>query len=864
MRDPPVKKTLYWCDRCDLPLIGRKCGCGAEGRAVPLLQPYDVRPALAYDRELITTLLREKFGEVPLPRVVLLNKTGGLDRNELVIVHGERLGWLSFDPVDRRFRFDPAPEGLPFILPHATRGIIDLDTAIDPSEGRPSGRIGGKRFRVRTDEPEGSIIVRYGDRYGTGVLKEGYLRVKEVRPIPARNNRDPGWDLVVERNRHHLKNLERHAIRAIRQHMKDRPRANVSFSGGKDSMAVLAIARKAGVTEAFFIDTGIEFPETVAFVEEQGVEIIRRGGDFWAAVQKAGPPAKDHRWCCKLLKLNPLKLYLADTGPCVTIQGNRWYESWNRADLDITSQNPANPLQLNISPIRNWRALEVYLYLWWQKIPYNPLYDQGFERIGCYLCPAMLESEAELLRGIHPEFAARWEGFLGQWAEARGLPPEFAEWGLWRWKKLPPKMQELCRSRNITLSERPAAPAPAPAVPERKKDTMSCEHVRKDFSMVSDLIYLDSAATSLSPEPVLEAMLEFERNYRANVGRGVHRLAQIATQRYWHAHEKVASFIGGEKGTTVFTKNTTEAINMVARGLGLRKGDKVVTTILEHHSNLLPWMELRRLGVELEIVDIRPDYTPDLEALEAAVNGKTRLVTLTHASNAVGVITPVEEVAHICQEKGSLLLVDGSQSVPHLPVNIQKIGADFLCFSGHKMLGPTGTGVLWMKEPVLAPSDLGGGMIETVTKTGYTLAEGYQRYEAGTPHIAGGIGLGAAVDYLSGIGMDKIRRHEEDLATRLIEGLKGIEEVSVYAHPDLAGRIGVVSFNVAGYHPHEVAQALDENADIMVRSGHHCCMPLMERLGLPKGTVRASVYLYSTVHEVDTLLATVQELGRGR
>ena len=864
MRDPPVKKTLYWCDRCDLPLIGRKCGCGAEGRAVPLLQPYDVRPALAYDRELITALLREKFGEVPLPRVVLLNKTGGLDRNELVIVHGERLGWLSFDPVDRRFRFDPAPEGLPFILPHATRGIIDLGTAIDPSEGRPSGRIGGKRFRVRTDEPEGSIIVRYGDRYGTGVLKEGYLRVKEVRPIPARNNRDPGWDLVVERNRHHLKNLERHAIRAIRQHMKDRPRVNVSFSGGKDSTAVLAIARKAGVTEAFFIDTGIEFPETVAFVEEQGVEIIRRGGDFWAAVQKAGPPAKDHRWCCKLLKLNPLKLHLADIGPSVTIQGNRWYESWNRADLDITSQNPANPLQLNINPIRNWRALEVYLYLWWQKIPYNPLYDRGFERIGCYLCPAMLESEAELLRGLHPEFAARWEGFLRQWAEARGLPPEFAEWGLWRWKTLPPKMQELCRSRNITLHERPAAPAPAPAEPGKKEDMMSCEHVRKDFSMVSDLIYLDSAATSLSPEPVLGAMLEFERNYRANVGRGVHRLSQIATQRYWHAHEKVARFIGGEKGTTVFTKNTTEAINMVSRGLGLRKGDKVVTTILEHHSNLLPWMELRRLGVELEIVDIRPDYTPDLDALEAAVNGKTRLVALTHASNAVGVITPVEEVARLCQEKGSLLLVDGSQSVPHLPVNIQKIGADFLCFSGHKMLGPTGTGVLWMKEPVLAPSDLGGGMIETVTKTGYTLAEGYQRYEAGTPHIAGGIGLGAAVDYLSGIGMDRIRRHEEDLATRLIEGLKGIEEASVCAHPDPAGRIGVVSFNVAGYHPHEVAQALDENADIMVRSGHHCCMPLMERLGLPEGTVRASVYLYSTVHEVDTLLAMVQELGRGR
>ena len=213
---------------------------------------------------------------------------------------------------------------------------------------------------------------------------------------------DPGWDVAVEKNRYHLKNLERNAIRAIKQHIADRPTANVSFSGGKDSTAVLHIARKAGVTKAFFIDTGIEFPETIAFVRSQGVDVIQKAGDFWQAAEKAGPPGKDNRWCCKLLKLHPLKLYLADVGPCVTVQGNRWYESWNRAGLDETSQNPANPLQLNISPIRNWRALEVFLYLWWQKVAINPLYDKGLERIGCYLCPAMLESEYEELKTIQP------------------------------------------------------------------------------------------------------------------------------------------------------------------------------------------------------------------------------------------------------------------------------------------------------------------------------------------------------------------------------------------------------------------------------------------------------------------------------
>ena len=221
------------------------------------------------------------------------------------------------------------------------------------------------------------MIVKYKARYGTGTVKDGSIKVKELVNVTPRTLPDPGWDVAIDRNRYHLKNLERNAIRTIKHHMNDRPTVNVSFSGGKDSTAVLHLARKAGVTRAFFIDTGLEFPETIAFVKSQGVEIAGKAGDFWQAVEKAGPPGKDNRWCCKFQKLRPLKLYLAEVGPCVTIQGNRWYESWNRASLEETSQNPDNPLQLNVSPIRNWRALEVFLYLWWQKADNEPALRAG-------------------------------------------------------------------------------------------------------------------------------------------------------------------------------------------------------------------------------------------------------------------------------------------------------------------------------------------------------------------------------------------------------------------------------------------------------------------------------------------------------
>ncbi len=878
MREPPVKKILYWCEHCNVPLIAKSCACGNVGKKIELLQPYDLRPALSADSALIRDLVQEQFGDVPLSRVILLNKTGGTDRADLVIMNGEPFGRLTFDPVARKFSLDVAAEALPFILPHVTKGIVDLDLCTDIR--REPGRVGGKRIPLKASLPDGSVVVKYKNRYGTGMVRDRTVKVRELNPVVTRTLPDPGWDEVIEKNRYHLKNLERNAIRTIRQHMSDRPTVNVSFSGGKDSTAVLHLARKAGVTKAFFIDTTLEFPETLEFVRSQGVEVIEKGGDFWQAVEKAGPPGKDNRWCCKFQKLRPLKLYLAEIGPCATVQGNRWYESWNRAGLEEASQNPDNPLQLNISPIRNWRALEVFLYLWWQKAEMNPLYEQGIERIGCFLCPAMLESEYEMLRVMHPEFARRWDAFVERWAEKKSFPEAYCRWGLWRWKALPPKMRELCARKGVavnddyTLRGVPQGEKKHEMVDisgERRMDRKMTEQsgqdyavqeIRKDFPLVSEIVYFDNAATSLSPEPVIQSLVEFEHNYRANVGRGVHRLTQIASQRYWHAHEKVAGFIGGKSGVTVFTKNTTESINMVAYGLPWKAGDRVVTTILEHHSNLLPWYNLAKRGVGVDVVGIRDDYSIDLSEFEAAITPATKLAAVTHASNVLGVITPLAEIAKICRDHGVLLLADMAQTVPHMPVDVSGIGCDFCAFSGHKMLGPTGTGVLWMKEPLIEPLLLGGGGVETVKGREFVLSEGYQRYEAGTGNIAGGIGLGVAVDYLQAIGMDKIRRHEQALATRIIEGLRGISRVHLYITEPADRRVGVISFVVDGFHPHEVAQRLDETADIMVRSGHHCCIPLMERLGLPDGTVRVSLGPYNTAEEADLFLATMEEIVR--
>ena len=391
---------------------------------------------------------------------------------------------------------------------------------------------------------------------------------------------------------------------------------------------------------------------------------------------------------------------------------------------------------------------------------------------------------------------------------------------------------------------------------------MNLDNIRADFPLLSEVCYLDSAATSLSPEPVLDAMLEYEHRFRANAGRGVHRIAQQASQKYRDAHLKVRKFIHADEGELVFTRNSTEAINSVASGLPWQKGDQVITTLLEHHSNLLPWMRLRkRYGIDLRLITPARDGTLDPAALEAIITKQTRLVAISQASNVLGNIVPISEFAKICQDYGTLLLVDGSQSVPHIPVDVERLGCDFLCFSGHKMLGPTGTGVLFMKTPCLEPLCVGGGSVERVTAEGYTLTDGYERYEAGTPNISGAIGLARAVDYLEALGMENIQDHEQQITRYIIEGLTGSKNVEVFGPGPAGNRIGVISFAVRGLNPHDVAVMLDGEANVMVRSGHHCCMPLMELLNLTDGTVRASLHCYNTMEDAELLVDTVRKIA---
>ncbi|HWQ67152.1 MAG TPA: cysteine desulfurase [Methanospirillum sp.] len=395
---------------------------------------------------------------------------------------------------------------------------------------------------------------------------------------------------------------------------------------------------------------------------------------------------------------------------------------------------------------------------------------------------------------------------------------------------------------------------------------MDIKKIRQDIPLTSEVIYLDNASTSLSPRPVIDAMIEYETHYRANVGRGVHRLSQIAGQLYWDAHETVNTFIGGKGGTPVFVRNCTEAINMVSRGLRFEEGDEIITTVSDHHSNLLPWYALRTQGVRVKVIAPSGDgmltgITED--DVSVAVSGKTRLIAVSHASNVLGTRQPVKDIASVAHDAGALCLVDGAQSVPHMKTDVRDIGCDFLCFSGHKMLGPTGTGVLWMREETIEPLLLGGGMIEEVTDNGYCITSGYQKYEAGTPNIAGALGLRAAVKYLDHIGMDEVEVHEASLTRELITGLSKIDGVRVIGPSYHEQRIGVVSFMVEGLHPHDVAHLLDDQYTIIARSGHHCCMPLMQHLGLPDGTIRASLYLYNTHDEIRALISGVQEIVEG-
>lgn len=389
---------------------------------------------------------------------------------------------------------------------------------------------------------------------------------------------------------------------------------------------------------------------------------------------------------------------------------------------------------------------------------------------------------------------------------------------------------------------------------------MDVERIREDFPILKrkinghPLIYFDNTATTQKPVQVINAIKEFYEKYNANIHRGVHTLSQEASELYEKAHEKVADFINADWREVIFVRNTTEAINLVANILDLEDGE-VVVSMMEHHSNLVPWQDKN-----LKVVNIKKDGTLDMEDLKEKITKKTKLVAITHVSNVLGTINPVEEIGKMAHEVGALFLVDGAQSVPHMPIDVRKMDCDFLAFSGHKMLGPTGVGVLYGKKDLLEelpPFLKGGDMISHVWVDKATWNELPWKYEAGTPNIAGGVGLGAAVDYLKSIGVENVRRHEEELVRYALDGLSSLG-VEIYG-PEERG--GLISFNLDGIHPHDVAYFLDRKG-IAVRSGHHCAQPLMRYFGI-KGTVRASFYIYNTKWEIDKFLDVLKEVQHG-
>ncbi len=391
--------------------------------------------------------------------------------------------------------------------------------------------------------------------------------------------------------------------------------------------------------------------------------------------------------------------------------------------------------------------------------------------------------------------------------------------------------------------------------------------IRKDFPILQNeahpgkpLVYLDSTATTQKPISVLRSMDDYYRTSNANIHRGIYSIAEEATARYEGAREKVASFIGARKDREIiFTRNATESINLVAYSWGrsnLQKGDLVILSEMEHHANLVPWQMLAaEREIRLEFIPVSDDGLLDLDTYFGLLKQGPKLVAFSHMSNVLGTITPAEEITKSAHDAGALVLIDGAQSVPHFPVNIQTIGADFLAFSAHKMCGPTGVGILYGKEKILdemPPFQGGGDMIKKVHLRSFVPNDLPYKFEAGTPAIAEAIGLGAAIEYLNNIGMDKIRLHEEAIIAYALEKLAEVPGLKVIG-PKADQKGAVASFSLQGIHPHDVAQILDTEG-IAVRAGHHCAMPLHERFHLD-ATTRASFYIYNTLEEVDMLVA---------
>lgn len=396
--------------------------------------------------------------------------------------------------------------------------------------------------------------------------------------------------------------------------------------------------------------------------------------------------------------------------------------------------------------------------------------------------------------------------------------------------------------------------------------TLNVYEIRKDFPILdretqggARVVYLDSTATSQKPVQVIEAMNDYYRRSNANIHRGVHTLAEEATAMYEGARERIAKFINAASSREIiYTRNTTESINLVAYSwarANLKSGDLVILTEMEHHSNLVPWHMLQmERGIELEFIPVTEDGLLDLETYKSLLDRRPKLVSFTHMSNVLGTINPADEIIRLAHDAGAITLVDGAQSVPHLSVDVQALDADFYAFSAHKMCGPTGIGILYGKSALLdaTPPFLGGGdMIKEVKLRSFRANSLPHKFEAGTPAIAEAVGFGAAVDYLSAVGMERIAAHEHEVTAYALDRLEEIPGVKLFG-PSAEKKGGVAAFTLDGIHPHDVAQILDKDG-IAVRAGHHCAQPLHEKFGIP-ATSRASFYLYTTKDEVDVLV----------
>jgi cysteine desulfurase/selenocysteine lyase len=398
--------------------------------------------------------------------------------------------------------------------------------------------------------------------------------------------------------------------------------------------------------------------------------------------------------------------------------------------------------------------------------------------------------------------------------------------------------------------------------------------VRADFPVLArevrpgvPLVYLDNAATSQKPLSVIERMDYYYQHQNANIHRGIHQLAEESTIAYEEARAHIAKFIGAESWQEiVFTRNTTEAINLVAYSWGrskLRSGDRILLTEMEHHANIVPWhMLAEAIGVELDFIPVTEDGKLDLEVYKQLLGKEPKLIAFTHMSNMLGTINPVEEMTAWAHEAGTLVIIDAAQSVPHIPVDVHAIDADFMAFSSHKMLGPTGIGVLYGKKDLLnsMPPFLGGGdMIRRVELDGFSTNDAPYKFEAGTPAIAEAIGFEAAIDYLEALGMENVHTHEVQIIRYALERLEEVPGVRVFG-PGAEEKGGVASFTFEGVHPHDVAQILDQNG-IAVRAGHHCAMPIHDKFNIP-ATTRASFYIYNTTDEVDALIESLYEVKK--